>query len=75
MFAAATPETWTVPNDVPKIEASPEFRAATNAAADDEASVLSEPVKAMVFSTLTEPGVTEVIVTLANVFSKLKMLL
>lgn len=74
MFADDTPETWTVPNDVPKMEASPEFRAVTNAAAEEAASVLSDPVKAMVFSTLIEPGVTESIVTLASVFSKVKML-
>ena len=75
MFAADTSETWTVPNDVPKIEVSPEFRAMTNAAADEEASALSDPVKAMVLSTLIEPGVTESMITLASVFSKLKMLL
>lgn len=75
MFAADTPETWIVPNDVPKIDVSPAFRAVINAAAEVEASVLSDPVKAMVLATLTEPAVTESMVTLASVFSKLKMLL
>lgn len=75
VFAAVTPETSTVPKDVPKIEVSPEFSAVTKLAAAVEDSVLSDPVKAMEFATLIEPGVTESIVTLAGVFSNLKMLL
>lgn len=37
--------------------------------------MLSDPVKAMVFDTVMDPGVTESMVTLQSVFSKLKMLL
>lgn len=72
---AVTPDTVTAPNELPKTETSPLFRAVTNAAAAVEACVLSAPVKATVLVTLTDVATTESMVTFASAFSSLKILL
>lgn len=74
-FVAVTPDTVTVPNELPKTEVSPLFSAVTNAAAAAEACVLSAPVKATVLVTLTDVATTESMVTFASAFSSWKILL
>ena len=72
-FVLDTLETVTLPNEVPKIEESPEVSAVTRASRASVAAVLSAPVKEMVSVTLTEDATTESIVTLASTSSNFSM--
>ncbi len=72
-FVLDTLETVTLPNEVPKIEVSPEVSAVTRASRASVAAVLSAPVKEMVSATLTEDATTESIVTLASTSSNFSM--
>ena len=54
-FVLLTPETLTDPNEVPKIEVSPEVRAVNRASRAEVAEALSAPVNEIVSSTFTEP--------------------
>jgi len=68
-FVLDTLETVTLPNEVPKIEVSPEVSAVTRASRASAAAVLSAPVKEMVSVTLTDDATTESMVTLASTSS------
>ncbi len=72
-FVLDTLETVTVPKVVPKIDVSPELRAVTRESRAAAAAVLSEPVNAIVSSTLTDEATTESMVTLASTSRSLRM--
>ena len=72
-FVLDTLATVTLPNEVPKIEVSPEVSAVTRASRASAAAVLSAPVKEMVSVTLTDDATTESMVTLASTSSNFSM--